>query len=268
MSHDDPLSEGVRALLDAERQRGELPADVTARIGERLARTFALPPNGGQSGGDGDAHTANVGSSGNLGAHAATRLALGRMAPLALAFVLGGATGAAVAVSVMNSRATPAGTVHAYAPLPKPRYAPAPSEYVQRTDVAPSAVAPNMPAQPNTARIVPATLPALASNPARPPAAQARQITDGELAAERALIELARSALAQARPEDAMRAIERHARRFTQGRLAEERESLRVLSLVMVGRIAEAKQHAARFSLRYPHSLFTPVVEGALRATP
>jgi len=91
---------------------------------------------------------------------------------------------------------------------------------------------------------------------------------DRGLAAERKLIEMARTALARGRTDLALAAIRRHARSFPTGQLAEERDSLLVQALVAKGEHAQAHERAARFHQQHPQSLFAPVVDQALRSIP
>ena len=52
----------------------------------------------------------------------------------------------------------------------------------------------------------------------------------------------------------ALAAIAEHQRRFPSGRLAEEREALRVKALLGLGRDADAQQAGATFRKRFPRS--------------
>jgi hypothetical protein len=54
--------------------------------------------------------------------------------------------------------------------------------------------------------------------------------------------------------------IVEHARRFKNGRLAEEREALRVKALVGLGRTHDARRAAAAFEARFPNSVLLPAV--------
>ena len=103
--------------------------------------------------------------------------------------------------------------------------------------------------------------------PARiaPPEARRRDL---DLAAERTLIEQARSAFARNQGEAALTALGRHQRAFPDGELREERESLMVQVLVGLERYDEARRAGARFRRRFPQSIFGPVVEEALRSIP
>jgi len=87
--------------------------------------------------------------------------------------------------------------------------------------------------------------------------------TSGDLAKEQELVDTARGALARGRAAEAMVATERHAARFPNGALAEERDALAVQALALDGRIDEARLRAARFTAKYPRSIFRAAVERA-----
>ena len=91
---------------------------------------------------------------------------------------------------------------------------------------------------------------------------------DRGLAAERKLVEMARTALARGQADGALAAIHRHARQFPTGQLAEERDSLLVQALVAKGEFARAREQATRFHRQHPRSLFSPVVDQALQSIP
>jgi hypothetical protein len=52
------------------------------------------------------------------------------------------------------------------------------------------------------------------------------------------------------------------------GRLAEEREALRIRALAAAGRSHDARARAAAFRARFPRSLFLPVVDQVLGSIP
>jgi hypothetical protein len=99
----------------------------------------------------------------------------------------------------------------------------------------------------------PAAAPAAADGNAE---AQAR----GDLAAERALLSVARAALGRGDAASALAAVARHARQFPDGQLLEERESLEVRALAAHGERAAARAAAFAFERRHPDSLFLPAV--------
>jgi hypothetical protein len=75
------------------------------------------------------------------------------------------------------------------------------------------------------------------------------------------LLQRARAAVARRDFSGALHPLSAHARRFKDGRLAEEREALRVKALAGLGRREEARQTAAAFAAKFPHSPLLPVVE-------
>jgi len=62
--------------------------------------------------------------------------------------------------------------------------------------------------------------------------------------------------------------LERHARDFPEGELAEERESLQVQALVGLERYEQARKAGARFHRRFPLSIVGAVVDEALKSIP
>ena len=60
----------------------------------------------------------------------------------------------------------------------------------------------------------------------------------------------------------ALALLAKHARRFPRGRLAEEREALRVRSLLAAGRTAEAHRVAAAFATEFPRSALLQRLDG------
>jgi hypothetical protein len=169
-------------------------------------------------------------------------LAAKPLAIAAIAFTLGGATGAGVVLWVRPPTA-------GISPVERPASA------------RPVALPP--PASAETAVVPPdpavSALPTGARSGAPLPAASA-------LAAERSLLDRARKALGTGDTGEASRVLEQHGRRFPAGFLVEEREALTIKTLVESGSLAEAKKRGAKFRERYPKSLFGPAVDEALGA--
>jgi len=88
--------------------------------------------------------------------------------------------------------------------------------------------------------------------------------SDTSLAAERSLLEIARTALARGDSASALDALGKHVAQFPKGQLTEEREALYVQALAMAGRTAEARARAERFRKTWPGSMLLPVVEAAV----
>ena len=92
--------------------------------------------------------------------------------------------------------------------------------------------------------------------------------SSSDLAAEQALLDVARTAFAQGRGEEALGPLDRHAQRYPKGILAEEREAMAINVLVTLGRYDDARTRGARFLRRYPGSLLRASVEAAIEAIP
>lgn len=88
------------------------------------------------------------------------------------------------------------------------------------------------------------------------------------LVAERALLDIAHSALSNGDSAGALAALSQHASRYPRGVYREEREALAVQALRAAGRTEEAARRAAAFKTRYPRSLFLSTVEGPGSANP
>ncbi len=100
-------------------------------------------------------------------------------------------------------------------------------------------------------------------------ARRAKTPTDSETyAIELGLLEPAYHAVARGDFAAALAAIAEHQRHFVSGRLAEEREALRVKALLGLGRRAEAQRAASAFRERFPHSVLQRRIQGMLDASP
>jgi len=115
-------------------------------------------------------------------------------------------------------------------------------------------------APPSSPEPAPAPAPVPAPRPAPAPRPGVAE-RDVPLARERALLELARTALSRSKLDEANEALARHEREFPQGTLVEEREALAIQALWLQGKPALAKQRAARFRSRYPDSVLLPSIE-------
>jgi TolA-binding protein len=122
----------------------------------------------------------------------------------------------------------------------------------------------------------PSVRPAAAGLPAVQPAGPAsnartqrprRSITPQEsYAAELELLQRAQSEYASRDFADALVLVAEHGRRFPNGRLAEEREEVRVRSLARAGRGDQARRALASFAKRFPHSVLLPRLQEAARS--
>jgi len=162
-------------------------------------------------------------------------------------FVIGGAVGAAV---MHRSMSFPPSNVVEVAPSPS---------------VAPSAT---------TSIELPSATPSASSAPLTPrravpvPAPSSSESSEEAVAAERALLDAARIAIANGQPQNAVDLVERHAREFPRGRLVEEREALAVRALVKASRYEEARKRGIAFKATWPLSLAMPAVNAALESIP
>lgn len=114
------------------------------------------------------------------------------------------------------------------------------------------------PAPPIAPAVAPAAPPAAAPSPAAPPRPKA------DAAAEGALLESAREALARDDAARAKEALLEHERRFPQGQLREERRALTVVALAQLGEMERAQRAARAFEEQHPESLFLEVVRAAV----
>jgi hypothetical protein len=125
----------------------------------------------------------------------------------------------------------------------------------------PSARGPVAPSAPE-----PAPEPELVSPPpsgapaARQPRTQSRRAVKPaeSYAAELRLLHQAQTACAARDFTNALEALREHRRRFPAGRLAEQREALRVRALSGSGRETEASRAADEFAARFPRSVLAP----------
>lgn len=85
---------------------------------------------------------------------------------------------------------------------------------------------------------------------------------------EQTLIDVARAALQLGNTQIALDTVVRHQRKFPRGELTEERESVRILALIRLGRIEDAHRLAERFAVAYPRSMFNGVISRALKTPP
>ena len=166
-----------------------------------------------------------------------------RALPIALAASLALAVGAAGAVAALRGRApqrpVPAPPVEAAFP-PSVRPALAPPAQDPTLDSPAAAIAPQSEGGPKPQRA------------ARPATAQE------SYAAELELLQRAQAAYASRNFAGALALVAEHGRRFPSGRLAEEREALRVRSLASFGRADEAARAATAFAERFPRSVLLP----------
>jgi hypothetical protein len=234
----EPLPPELSRLLAAEKSRPDPPAAMQARVLARIGSDLlaAVPVTG----------PAGAGAPPALPVSPALPAPRFRL-PVTVGLVaLGGLGGAGVHAWVQKSQ-------RPVAPIAAP---PTPAPPL----VAPPATSPDVPA---------AVDPAPTLDPRPAPRAPARRLPrDGELAAERALLEEARTALARGKPADALALLSRHERQFAKGRLVEERQALTILSLAADHQLDAARSGAARFKRAFPRSMLQRAIDAALDAPP
>lgn len=229
MSRDDlpDLPDDIAALLRDARGVGPAPASERRQIAARLTvTTGVLIPGAGLAGA-------------KLVAVSWAARAVGVVAVLA---------GGAVAVGSLR------------APTVPPR---APSTVPVPVVSSPRTVARPFPRAAVPTPVVPAPTPAVPAP--TPPPPRAEPVTDPSLDAELALIEGAHAALARGDLAGAEAALTRHARRHARGRLAPEREALRVEVLAAQGDFAAAEDARERFHARFPRSVLGAAVDRAVQ---
>jgi hypothetical protein len=82
---------------------------------------------------------------------------------------------------------------------------------------------------------------------------------------ERQGLERVRTALVKHDPAAALSGLERLQQQVPNGRLVEERDSLRIQALQQAGRDADARAAARAFLKRYPNSVFGSAAEAVLK---
>lgn len=244
----EALPESLRSLVQAERARPAPPAAAQDRVFARLSASVGLP-------GTPDVVPSTSSAPSTMAPYAPAR-GLGRWLARSsrrglLTFVAGAAVGATVYGGAARL---------ARAPEPTPSVDPAPATRPAQAEppIIPTPE-PVVTSTPNIA-VAPAATPRRHSEPG--------DARDRGLAAERKLIEMARTSFVRGQTEAALGLLSRHGREFPNGQLSEERESLYVQVLVATGATDQARIRGKRFQQRYPHSLFKPVVEQALRTIP
>jgi hypothetical protein len=243
---DRELEEETRALLGAVSSPEPVPVEVKARALRRLMLALPAPGIGGGS-------STTPGSAAPAAARGLARALAARVPAwsLLVSFAAGGALAAAVLRSPAATR-----------PAPSP---PVPAAIASAVAAAP----PVLPAAPATASAVLAEpvpfFPRASAAPRapaeRPGTSTSARAGEGTLEAERAVLDVARTALGRGDGANALGAIDEHGRRFPRGALAEEREAMAIQALRLLGRDGEARARLERFRARFPTSLIRPALE-------
>lgn len=231
----EPLAADVLEVLQAERRRPDLAAEQHHALSERIrlaVATSLAAPSPSPSPSEPPAPSL---AAPTLASGVATKVGVALFAAGALT---GGIAGAGL---------------HAALTIPEePRPAPVPVRAQRPVEVPP------LPPQPLPAPKLPHVE---AKRPAPKPTTSPKRESDVELAEERALLEVARTALARGNAAEALDAVNRHASHFKTARLAEERESLAIQALLALGREADARQRAEDFRRRFPESMLLPLID-------
>lgn len=254
-AQDRELEDEARALLRPAREPQEASAEVRARMLRRLSLALPIGGPGGSSGGPG--------APGGAGSAAPKGLSMRVPAwSLLASFVAGGV----IAIAVTR---------------------PAPSMSANHdivTDVSAvkpiASIASISPPAPTISASAISAVPVTSAAPAATPTSVARSISstssiasarvgnDGTLEAERALLDVARTALNRSDGSNALRATEEHARKFPRGILSEEREAMSIQALRLLHRDDEAQAQLERFRGRFPSSLIRPALEATEAGAP
>jgi hypothetical protein len=118
------------------------------------------------------------------------------------------------------------------------------------------------PTPPTATNVDPVVIPSRPAARPRPGSGAAARQSPDAYAQELRWLRPARAALAQASFARALALVEEHQRRFPAGRLAEEREALRVKALLGLDRRAEAQRAAGTFRRQFPKSALLNRIEG------
>ena len=109
--------------------------------------------------------------------------------------------------------------------------------------------------------------PAAATATARTAGARPSRTTrEDDVVDEVRLLERARQSLARREFSSALTALANHERRFPAGRLAEEREALKVTAWLGLGRRDEAQRVADEFRKRFAHSVLLPRMDALVNS--
>ncbi len=260
MSELEPLDDDLVALVNAAKDVPQLDAARTAAIfAATSARIGAGGGGGGGGGREGEGEGGRGGDAGagaGAGAGAVTKLGVaialfvagaGAGVLVDRAWLTGNADGSSVSVAL-----APAADRSAASPV-----APPPLEAVS---------AASLPDAPRAGYISSGahSRAAGAGSGSGSASASAEALSSRGLAAERALLDVARSALARGEAAEALAATERHAHEYPDGALVEEREALAIKALVALGRMGEARTRAHSLEQRFPNGLTIHAVKAAV----
>ena len=253
------LSPVLQALLASGRPGPDVPP------GEKDALIASLGPLLGPSGGGPDGCAGDgAGSGPSEAANTFARAAAGSKVAFSVGGLVAGiAMGAAGHAALTEAPAAePTPIVHVVAS------ASATSPSAEATESAPTLTPSSLPVvgeEATPVRTPRRAVPNTSSTFTEASATELRAARDEALRKERQLLDIARTAVTRKDGAAALDALNQHASRFPKGRLAEEREALRVQALLLLGRKDEARESAETFRDEHPDSLMLPGVAPALQ---
>lgn len=124
-------------------------------------------------------------------------------------------------------------------------------------------ISPRAPVMPRALAPTPTPTPIAPVSEGRRPGRHVSPAAQESYAAELALLHRAQVAYASQEYSVTVGLVAEHARRFPNGRLAEERDALRVRSLARSGRTDEARRAADEFAAHFPRSVLLPRLKEA-----
>lgn len=245
-----PLPDDVQSLL-ARAERPVPSPGFEARVLGRIQATLGPAGDGGGGGGGAPASGTSLGASGGvLTTGLAAKMGAWGLPVSAATLVIGAVAGSVTTHMLATVRASlsapPEVTQALSAPVERP-----PQRTFEQSE------RDSTPPPPKT------TSKKDSPSPQKPAAGPSRDVA---LAAERGFVEVARTAMGRREVTRALTVLEEHGRRFPDGQLVEERESLMVQALVLLQRHEEAKKKAAAFRKAFPDSMLLPAVEAMVAA--
>lgn len=255
---DTPLAPHLRAALLAEGLEGGPSDDQRARMAAKLALAVGVPAAallGAKALGTA-ATGASAAATGGTSAAATTATAGKALSAKAIALVVGSlvvGTGVGVTIGELHGRS-------AAAPHPTTPIAPV-ATTIDAAIAPPDAALVDAPAP----DAVPADATAQRARPDARTAMHPDAASADQLARERELIDVARSALRAGDTRLATKNLVEHELRFPSGALTEERRALAIEVAMAAGDRAKAQTLAAEFRSMYPHSVFQARIDDLLR---
>ncbi|MDO9020934.1 MAG: hypothetical protein Q8S73_00400 [Deltaproteobacteria bacterium] len=252
------LNPDLQSLVDAARAADVPRPDDRERIRRGLAAQLGAAALLASTTATGSASAAGATSAVAVATVATTATSLSTKLAVVALIVAGGA-GTAVLTRAANAPRAAAVTAHP-APADRPQVAPLPEAPIVRASVAPASVG-----------TVPEALHPVAAPARVAPRAPRAHVGPGPgrpapawpLIEEVALLREAQRALQSGGTVRALDLIERHASRYPDGAMREERLALRVVALCDAGRRSEARAAADRFVREAPRSVFVARVRSS-----